>query len=288
MQNRNATAYGHTRKPKLHHQKFYEHIRKPRDVVCVQSRLSLFQEQDLERKTNFNQIAIINRVNDYVRKYNAFISGNPSLKMNYVPKKELPVTGCCHGITWTWLQFMSTNQPQKLYALYQKIMSPQDHFGHSIHMPIEIFLAFVDKAHRASRYFKNMTWRTTYKIFAMHSICDSGGEVTPSQIYEKMASFSKEKEYAMCLSASIKKTQDGKDFYHSIGLYFKDSTFYVYDPNYKEGKPKEFKDLKDVIEEFGKCMYDDFGVKRPEFWDIKFNVVKSIRPEEEQKLSFKF
>jgi len=170
---------------------------------------------------SFRQDVIIAQINCYLR-----AEGRP----------EIDIGGYCHGLTLLWLHHISLDQEAQFYAFIKElVLCPRTNFKNIAHR-LEYFLAKIEWLQSPEKY-------STVKQFEIDKLLEGKNRIAFSAVFnvrdllhvlEKVLLPTK----MICLS----------DIKHTIGLYFKDDHFYLYDANLASGEAVKFNHINRLFE----------------------------------------
>jgi hypothetical protein len=205
-----------------------------------------------------------------VNRYNLYrnldgLSDTLTGKPPTVDRKLLPAEGVCHGLTLFWLKQMILGKVENFYGLVDKIAAHDVENDPSINISFDIYSGLVIRSHDPEKYFPGASWKKpeTIKHLDLPVSSIEKKEFSMNDLYSKLNDLTKNDEEGVCISSVI----EGKA-HHSIGMYRKGSTYYLYDSNFKNGRAKEYNCLYDLMLGIKHCLYDNFNIKAPTNWKL--------------------
>ncbi len=169
--------------------------------------------------------------------------------------------GYCHGLNVVWQQKMADYNEEQFYAVIEKIINqPTDKLKElDEDIDVQKFLAQVEFAQNINQY--------GYGRRIQQRDVDSIME-TPDKLY--WCTYFSNKSFAKLLDNHVKENtsvtvMSHTIYKHSIGIYFRDGKYYLYDANYINGRAKIFDTSTEAAEEMSKCLYDNFRLNRQQW-----------------------
>lgn len=179
---------------------------------------------------NFNQNAIIDKLNEYLK------SKDRKIELKH---------GYCHGISLLWLYKMSTGHEAWFYEAIKKIQSCENKNDFdNYEFTFEKFLSHIEWLQNSEKYLQGTHQLQVDKLFEIPKKLSIPYVFTHEQLSKVLADLIP-KHTMICVSGPS----------HTIGVYKRNNTYYVYDPNYDEGCAKPFNDVKKLKLEILKCIF---------------------------------
>lgn len=182
----------------------------------------------------YNQDEVIDQVNQYLK------SKRRKLKLEY---------GYCHGMTLLWLYKMSEGQEKWFYDLIKKIVSHKKKDFDDIEMDIEKFLNHIEWLQNSSEYTQKIQQLDIDKIFEIPR------DLSLSFVFNSQ-------EFSTALEKTISQNKmivlSGPN--HTIGVFKRGDSYYMFDPNYNEGEAKKFASISELKKEIVKSLFVEFKI----------------------------
>lgn len=159
--------------------------------------------------------------------------------------------GYCHGLTLLWLYKMSEKKIKWYYDLVQKIVDTPTDKLEDIELDIEKFIAHIEWLQQPEKYIpyiRQMDMDKTVEILK---------EIPVSSVFE-----TKQLDAVLDLVISSEKMICVTGLEHSIGVFRRDSQYYIYNPNYDAGIGKRVDTIAALRIELVKCLFTDFHLSR--------------------------
>lgn len=193
---------------------------------------------------DYDQTPLIEKVNLYLKKYHQPL-WNPA--------------GMCHGLTIVWQRHMGDGTEQDFYALKRKIIHYPKYKIDEMHEDAEIqeFIKQVQTAQDPQKYSTTLVRQIDV---------DKILQTSPQLYFRDWISIRSFAEILRKYSVSYSSiTASSWDSFHSMGIYFRDYQFHVFDPNYKSGEAKKFHTALEAGREMTECLYISFGKNCPQW-----------------------
>jgi|GEM_PF-3595424 len=170
-----------------------------------------------------DQHALIQKLNGYLLRKN---------------RRKTLEFGYCHGLTLLWLHKMSKGQESSFYQLIVDIIlaPPEDHRLFENH--IEEFIARIEWLQNPEKYDHRIQQFDIDKLLELPKKTSFSGVFNLHDLTNVLKR-TLLPEQMICLS--------GGD--HTIGIYCRSDKFYLYDPNYKTGNAKIFRNVNELANE---------------------------------------
>lgn len=179
-----------------------------------------------------NQDEVIDKLNKYLK------SRRRKLKLPY---------GYCHGFTLLWLYKMSEGQEKWFYDTIKKIVAHKDKNFEDIEMDIEKFLNHIEWLQNSSKYIPAI------RQLDVHQLLETRRDFSLSYIFNSL-------EFSNALNDVVLKNKmvclSGPT--HTIGVFKRGSKYFIFDPNFDEGEPKQFESINELQTEIVKSLFIEF------------------------------
>jgi hypothetical protein len=184
--------------------------------------------------TRFNQNAVVDKLNAYLQS-----------KM----RDNVLEYGYCHGFSLLWLYKMSEGKENWFYDLIQKIVTADPNNFDDIEIDIEKFLAHIEWMQNSSTYAPEIQQLDLDSVLEFPEKTPLSAVLSPRQ-FDGIIELIAQPNQMICLSCPT----------HSIGLYQRGKKYYLFDPNYDDGKAHEFTDKKILTQEIVKCLFKNLNI----------------------------
>jgi len=200
----------------------------------------------------YNQNRLINKVNQY-------LAGKEHLQWNK--------NGYCHGLVVLWQQKMADYQEQQYYSIIKKIIHTHADNLEVLNDDIGVqkFIAQVEYAQNPDIY----SFGKEIRQIDVDIILESDREYYKKSWFS-IHSFAKLLDEQAKTRVSVTISSDAS--WHTIGIYFRDDKYYLFDPNYETGEAKEFDTAISAATEMMRCLYNSFKLTPPQ-WTQDLNIM---------------
>lgn len=183
----------------------------------------------------------------------------------YTNNRDLTLDeGYCHGFTLLWLYHMSQNSEDSFYSITHKIADCRTTGDfQKIEPEIETTLAHLEWLQNSKKYMHSVNQLDVDDLLELPRILSLSYQFTKQQFYHVLRKVIHPNEL-ICLSGPS----------HTIGLYYRGNTYYLFDPNYENGKAKEFKNIHSLRNEIMQILVKEGSVKN-KLLPIEINIMKS-------------
>lgn len=197
----------------------------------------------------YSQLVILRRLKKYLK------DNNRDLEI-----KE----GYCHGFTLLWLYHMSQNTEDSFYSIMHKIAECRKSTDfQKIGAQIEITLAYLEWLQNSKKYVRSINQLDVDDLLELPRIFSLSYQFTKQQLMNVLRQIIHTDEL-ICLSGPS----------HTIGLYYRDYTYFLFDSNYESGKAKEFQNMHSLIDEIIRSLIKPNPDKN-KLLPIEINIMKS-------------
>jgi len=184
---------------------------------------------------NYNQHLIIEKLNQYLKLNNRSLS----LKLGY-----------CHGITLLWLYKMSSRQEDWFYKTIDEIINcnSKEDFD-AIQIDVEKFIAHIEWLQNSDKYVTGINQLDIEKLIELpneFAFSCLFSQMNLDILLEKIIVNNK----LICISGPN----------HTIGIFKKDDSIYIFDPNYYQIRPRIMPDIKALKREMILCLFKQNNV----------------------------
>ncbi len=190
---------------------------------------------------NYNQHLIIEKLNQYLKLNNRSLS----LKLGY-----------CHGITLLWLYKISSGEQNWFYKTVEEIINCKTKADFdAAQIAIEKFIAHIEWLQNSDKYITGINQLDIEKLIGLtneFSLSCLFSHKNLDDLLEKIIVTNK----LICISGPN----------HTIGIYKKHDTLYLFDPNYNHMQPRILPDVKSLKREMIRCLFkqnNTFNARMP-------------------------
>ena len=166
-------------------------------------------------RQSYSQLALLKKINLY---------------LTAMKRSPWPFVGHCHGLTSVWQQKMADYQEESFYSIIKKIIDyPVSRLAElDDDIDVQKFLAQIEYAQNSSRY----PYGDVIQQKDVQLIMES------SEWHRREAYFS-QRGISDLLTAVVRDRtsviiKGGWRIIHSIGLFYRDDHYYLFDANYQE------------------------------------------------------
>lgn len=195
----------------------------------------------------YNQNVIVDKINAYLKS----------------KQRELTIErGYCHGFSLLWLYKMSEEKEAWFYNTIKKISSHQSDDFDDIEMDIEKLLAHIEWLQNSNEYINSVQQEDVDKLLDLPNKIGVPFVFNQRELDEVLTAIVP-RSRMICLSGPT----------HTIGLFNRKNKFYLFDPNYDEGEPRVFNNIKDLRIEMINCLFSRFQYKTDKL-PLSINIIK--------------
>lgn len=171
--------------------------------------------------------------------------------------------GYCHGFSLLWLYHMTHNNEAWFYDVLHQIARcrTKKHFQ-KIATQVEWFIAHLEWLQNSKSYVNSINQMDIDDLLEMPKISLSF-QFTKQQLYSTLRKIIHPNEM-ICISGPT----------HTIGIYFRDNDYYLFDPNYSDGKAHVFTNLRELRDEIIRCLIKG-DVTKETLLPIEINIARS-------------
>ncbi|VVC75278.1 hypothetical protein AQUSIP_05660 [Aquicella siphonis] len=205
---------------------------------------------------NFSQNRLLAQINNYLKAFG---------------RKPWDTKGYCHGLALVWLQKMADYREEEYYAVIKKIINQPLEKIRELDEDIDVqkFIAQIEFAQNSLHYGYGQLIRQK----DVDKILDA-----PTELY--MNTYFSTKFLSKTLGERAKAypaitVSSNNRYSHTIGIFYRDDKYYVFDANYRAGRAREYYVPMSAALEASRCLYDRLGVK---CWQWRHEEVAMVHP----------
>jgi len=155
--------------------------------------------------------------------------------------------GYCHGLTLLWLYQMSEGRESWFYQVIKNIVKSNKTSFKQHENEIEIFLGQIEWLQQPEKYMPSIRQMDIDQTMEFKKVLPISGVFTPVQLGQILKNIVKENKMIALSGPS-----------HTIGIFLRKGIFYIYNPNYPEGRAKKVKSFYRLRKEILRGLFEDY------------------------------
>jgi hypothetical protein len=181
--------------------------------------------------TAFNQDVYARNQKILLKKINAYLS--------IIGGQQIPERGYCNGIIILWLTMMASNTENLFYDMVDCIAAcPKDKLE-DIHETILTFLEWIEIGqHPRDHFGEECKQHELHKIIGADYVGSHQNRTSRVELAKLIDDHAKPGAM-VCLQGWSNTIKDNEEIGHTIGLFNRNGAYYLFDPNYCEGRPRD-------------------------------------------------
>lgn len=210
-------------------------------------------EKLLPPSPSFRQCYLIEKINQY---------------LGLFKRDLLDADGHCHGLTLLWMQKMAERREQWFYDMVQRIVTATDEQLYLFDDDVDVqkFIAKIEFAQYPLKYTEKLAEPEVTSYYNVNKILELSGQIVKDGHYTQKTLRVLCRKIAQYGNAAVlwggSDRVDPND--HTIGIFYRNRIFYLYNANNQSGKAEAFGRAGDLVSRIVWHLYTDFGKATPD------------------------
>jgi hypothetical protein len=188
---------------------------------------SAFQASDTDSSQDNHmrsQKVLLKKINVYLR----IIGG-----------KQISEKGYCNGITILWLTMMASSTENLFYDMVDRIAACPNDKLEDMHETISTFLEWIEIGqHPRDHFGAECKQHELHKIIGADYVGSHQKHTSRAELAKLIDDHAKPGAM-VCLQGWSNTVKDNREIGHTVGLFNRNGVYYLFDPNYCGGRPRE-------------------------------------------------